>query len=80
MKTAPNFGTKTETTEDHLGEGGPSRPVQAVKTTHLNVDIMVKSGTMKKSDERRSMSRLPQADYPPITPPTPTMKTMAECL
>ena len=80
MKTTPNFGKKTETTEEHSEEGGASILVQGDKTTQLNVDIVAKSATMKKSAERRSMSQLPQADNSPIMPPTPTMTTMAECL
>ena len=52
--------------------------VQVDKATKSNASIVVKSVTKKKSAERRSMNRLPQANNSPIMPPTPTMKTMAE--
>ena len=42
-------------------------PVQADKTTQSNVDIAVKLATTKKSVERRSVSRFPQAGNTPIT-------------
>ena len=78
-KTTRNFGIKTEAIEEPSEEGGASIPVRANKP-RSNAVIAEKSATMKKSAERRSASRLPQADNSPITPPTPTMKIMAECL
>ena len=77
--TTPKFGNKTEAIEEPSEEGGASIPVRVDKT-RSNAVIAEKSATMKKSAERRSVSRLPQADNSPITPPTPTMKIMAECL
>ena len=77
-KTTPNFGHKTEAIEEPSEEGGASIPVQADKI-RPNADITENSATTKKSAERRSANRLPQANNSRITPPTPTTKTMAEC-
>ena len=76
MKTTPNFGKKAEIIEEHSKERGVSMSVQATKTPP-NADIAAKSATTKKSAERRSTNRFPQADNSRITPQT--MKTMAEC-
>ena len=78
MKTTPNFGKKMETREERSEEGGFSMLAQADKTPP-NADIAEKSATTKKSAERRSVNRLPQADNSRIMPPTPTTKTFPEC-
>ena len=77
IKTTPDFGKREEIIEERSEEGGVSMPVQADKT-QPNADIAEKSATTKKSAERGSVSRIPQAENSPITPPTPTMKTMVE--
>ena len=77
-KITPNFGRKMEAIEDSLEEGGASIPAR-VNKMRLNADIAENSGIMKKSAERRSMNRLPQADNSRITRTIPTTKIVAEC-
>ena len=61
MKSTPNFGKKTETTRERSEEGGASMLIQG-DNTQSNADIKGKLATTKRSAERRSMSRPPQAD------------------
>ena len=76
--TTPNFGRKTEAIEEPLQEGGASIPARADKT-QPNADIAENSATAKKSVERRSVNRLPQANNSRITRIIPTTKIIAEC-
>ena len=72
--TTPNFGHKTEANEEPSQEGGASTPVRVVKTQpHPN--IVESSAITKKSAERRSANRLPQADNSQITPRTRNTRT-----
>ena len=59
--TTPNFGRKTEAIEEPSEEGGASILARADKT-QPNADIAENSVTTKKSAERRSVNRLPQAN------------------
>ena len=77
-KTTPNFGRKTEAIEEPSEEGGAFIPVRADKT-RPNANIAKNSATTKKSAERKSTNRLPQADNSQITCTTPTKKIVAEC-
>ena len=78
MKTTPNFGHKKEAIEEPSEEGGVSILARADKT-QPNADIAENSTTTKKSAERRSANRLPQADNSRITCTIPTTKIIAEC-
>ena len=74
--TTPNFGHKTEANEEPSQEGGVSTPAQVVKT-QPNADIAESSAITKKSVERRSGNRLPQADNSQITPRMRNTRTTA---
>ena len=78
-KTTPNFGRKTEAIEEPSEEGGASILARADKT-QPNADIAENSATTKKSAERRSVNRLPQANNSQITRTILTTKIIAECM
>ena len=63
-----------------FGRRGASMPDEGDKTTLLNANIAAKSTTMKRTAEIRNMSRLTHDNNSAITPPTPTMMTMAKFL
>ena len=78
-KGTQNFGYKKEGMEDSSQEGGASTPARAVNT-QPNANIAEISAITKKSAERRSANRRPQADNSQITSIIPTTKTIiAEC-
>ena len=73
-KTTPNLGCKTEAIEEPSQEGGASTPARAVKT-QPNADIVESLTITKKSVERRSANRFPQADNSQIMPRTRNTRT-----
>ena len=70
MKTTPITGKTMQNQEECSKEEGASIPNQTNKTTPSNVDIVAKSATVKRSVERRRVSRLLQVSNSPIMPPT----------
>ena len=75
--TTPNFGRKTEANKEPSQEGVVSTPARAVNT-QPNADIAESSAITKKSVERRSANRLPQADNSRISRTIPTTKIITE--
>ena len=75
-KEIHNLGKETEANEEPSQEGGASTQVRAVKT-QPNADIAESSAITKKSAERRSVNRLPQADNSQITPRMRNTRTTA---
>ena len=79
MMATATFGKKTKVHEEPSAEGGASMPDQTDKTTPYDVGIVAKSATMKRTVERRRVSRRLQADNSPIMSPTLNTTTMVDC-
>ena len=77
MKATPTFNKKAGTTIERLEGGGASMPDQDDKRTLWNAATMATLAIMRR-DERRKVSRLPQAGNSQTISPTPTMNIMVE--
>ena len=73
------FPQRNGSTQGTFGRRGVFMPDQAVKTTPSNADIVTKLATMKRTAERRRVSRRLQVENWPIMPLTLNTMPMVDC-
>ena len=72
-------GKRTEIIPESLEEEGVITPDHPGVTTHLNAGTVENMATMKRSAEKRRVTRSQLADNSQITHRTPTTMIIAEC-
>ena len=78
-KGTQTFCKRTEALEEPSEEGGASMPNKVDKPCHLHAITVGRFTTVKKSAERKEVSRLPQVENSQTAPATLNTTTMVDC-